>query len=98
MTAVLPAALPAALLAALVATVWLGCLGFARLASPLDRLHCAAFVNAAGGALLIAVALAADGLSIRTLKTVLAVAAGLAAGAACSHGLGRALMLRSRGG
>ncbi len=44
------------LLGLLVAVTWLGCLGFVRLRSPLDRLHCAAFVNATGGLLLAAVA------------------------------------------
>lgn len=77
--------------------MWLGCAGFARLRAPLDRLHCAAFVNAAGGAMLVAVAAAADGASVRTFKTALAVAASLAAGSAVSHALGRALVQRSRG-
>lgn len=37
------------LLSLLVAVTWLGCVGFARLRAPLDRLHCAAFVNATAG-------------------------------------------------
>lgn len=84
------------LLGLLVAVTWLGCLGFARLRSPLDRLHCAAFVNAAGGLLLAAVALAADGPSDRAFKVLLTVAVTLLAGSALSHAVGRALLYRGR--
>ncbi len=83
-----------ALLAMLVLAAWLGCVGFARLRSPLDRLHCVTFVNAACGAALVAVAFVADGLSDRALKTLLLVIAALFSGAAVAHATGRALVLR----
>ncbi len=86
------------LLGVLVAVTWLGCLGFARLRTPLDRLHCASFVNAAGGMLLAAIAFAADGASDRAFKILLMVAVTLLAGAALSHALGRALLYRGRYG
>ena len=84
------------LLGLLVAVTWLGCLGFARLRSPLDRLHCAGFVNAAGGIVLAAVALAADGPSDRAFKVLLTVAVTLVAGSALSHAVSRALLYRGR--
>ena len=84
------------LLGLLVAVTWLGCLGFARLRSPLDRLHCAGFVNAAGGIVLAAVAFAADGPSDRAFKVLLTVAVTLVSGAALSHAVGRALLYRGR--
>ena len=86
------------LLGLLVAVTWLGCLGFARLRSPLDRLHCAGFVNAATGVLLAAVAFAADGPSDRAFKVLLTVAVSLVAGSALSHAIGRALLYRGRFG
>ncbi len=86
------------LLGLLVAVTWLGCLGFARLRSPLDRLHCASFVNAAAGVLLAAVAFLADGPSDRAFKVLLTVAVSLVAGSALSHAVGRALLYRGRFG
>ena len=82
----------------LVAATWLGCLGFARLRMPLDRLHCAAFVNAAAGLLLAVTAFAADGASDRAFKVLLTVAVSLVSGAALSHAIGRALIYRGRFG
>ena len=87
-----------ALLGLLVAVVWLGCLGFARLCSPLDRLHCAAFVNAVVGGVLTAIAFAADGPSDRAFKVLLTVAVTLLTGSALSHAVGRALLYRGRFG
>ena len=86
----------AVLLAVLVGVTWLGCLGFARLRTPLDRLHCAAFVNVAAGALLVAVAFCADGSSVRAWKVLFAAAASVLGGAALSHAAGRALLYRDR--
>lgn len=83
-----------ALLVLLVLAAWLGCAGFARLRSPLDRLHCATFVNAACGAALAAVALVADGASDRALKILLLAVTTLLAGAVLAHATGRALVLR----
>jgi len=84
------------LLVLLVAVTWLGCLGFARLRTPLDRLHCAAFVNVAAGAVLVALAFVADGSSTRAWKVMAAVLVSVAGGAALSHAAGRALLYRDR--
>ena len=86
------------LLGLLVAVTWLGCLGFARLRTPLDRLHCASFVNAAAGVLLALVAFVADGPSDRAFKILLMVAVTLVSGAVLSHAVGRALLYRGRFG
>ena len=84
------------LLAMLVGVTWLGCLGFARLRDPLDRLHCAAFLNVAGGAVLVVLAFAADGPSDRAWKVLVAVLASIGGGAVLSHAAGRALLYRGR--
>ncbi len=83
-----------ALLALVVLSAWLGCAGFARLRSPLDRMHCVAFVYATAGSALVLAAFIADGLSGRALKILLVVASSLLTGAATSHAIGRALVLR----
>ena len=75
-----------------------GCLGFARLRFPLDRLHCATFVNAVSGLLLAMTAFAADGPSDRAFKVLLTVAVSLVFGSALSHAVGRALIYRGRFG
>lgn len=83
-----------ALLALLVLIAWLGAAGFARLAWPLDRLHCVTFVNVACGTL----ALAAAGLSGATaddvIKVVFLLAALLVGGAAIGHATARAIVRR----
>jgi len=78
----------------MVAACWLGTLGFVRLRTPLDRVHCVTFVNAAAGAAVIAAAFVADGASDRALKIVLIVVVNLLAGAAVSHMTGRAITQR----
>ncbi len=85
----------AALLAVVVGATWLGCLGFTRLRTPLDRLHCVAFVNAAAGTALCVAAFLADGPSTRAWKILLIVLVSLCYGAALSHASGRALWLRA---
>ncbi len=85
----------AALLSLLVLAAWLAAAGLARLASPLDRLHAASFANAAAAILLPAIALVSDGVSTRTLKTVLIGALLLVGGAVASHAAGRAILARS---
>ncbi len=90
------AAIITALLAVMVAAAWLGCLGFARLRTPLDRLHCVAFVNATAGIALTIAAFVADGLaSTRAWKILLMTMVSLGAGAALSHASGRALWMRA---
>lgn len=81
-------------LAIAVLAAWLGTAGFYRLASPLDRLHCATFINVvAGGGILIAACLA-DGASVRVAKLVILILAMLLTGAAVAHATARALLLR----
>lgn len=82
------------LLALLVASAWLGAAGFVRLRAPLDRLHCATFVNATCGPALLAAALLADGLTGRVLKILLLVLLNLLTGAALSAASGRAILHR----
>ena len=86
------------LLVLLVVVTWLGCLGFARLRTPMDRLHCAAFVNVAVGAVLVVVAFLSDGPSTRAWKVLATVVAGVAGGAVLSHAVARALFYRDRFG
>jgi multicomponent Na+:H+ antiporter subunit G len=85
-----------ALLALAVLACWLGAAGFARLNSPLDRLHCVTFVNAAAGIAILVAAFVADGISARAIKILVLNAAALASGAALAHATGRALLLRQR--
>ncbi len=85
----------AVLLAVVVAGTWLGCVGFARLRVPLDRLHCVTFVNTVAGTALTAAAFIADGPSTRALKILLITVVSLAYGAALSHAAGRALWVRA---
>lgn len=82
------------LLALVVLTAWLGCIGFARLRSALDRVHCVAFVNTAAGTALTVAAFVADGGSSRAFKILLVACLSLLAGAAMSHATGRALVER----
>ena len=81
----------AALLALVVLAAWIGCAGFARLRTPLDRMHCVAFVNATAGLALTVAAFVSDGLSDRALKILLMAATLLLVGSAMSHATGRAI-------
>ncbi len=78
----------------MVAVAWLGAAGFARLRTPLDRLHCVTFVNAGCGLALLAASLAGDGFSNRTGNILFVVAINLLGGAAGSYTVGRALRVR----
>ncbi len=81
------------LLGIAVLAAWLGCAGFLRLRTALDRMHCVAFVYATAGSALTAAAFVSDGPSDRALKMLLLTVVGLLAGAAMSHATGRALLL-----
>ncbi|HEX4024935.1 MAG TPA: monovalent cation/H(+) antiporter subunit G [Steroidobacteraceae bacterium] len=77
-----------------VAAAWVGVAAFARLRTPLARIHAVTFVNlTAGGAITLA-AFLSEGLTSRTLKCALLWAAVMTIGALLSHASGRALMLR----
>lgn len=84
----------AILLGITVLSVWLGCLGFVRLRTPLDRLHCATFVSVAGGISLTLAVLVQDGLTSRSWKTSALLLLTLFVGSATSHAVGRAIYLR----
>ena len=84
----------AILLALCVAAVWLGCAGFIRLSSNLDRIHCIAFVNATAGLSLTTAIFIADGPSVRAIKVLLITVVSLVGGAAASHAMGAALLDR----
>lgn len=87
-----------ALLAAAVLSVWLGAAGFARLAWPLDRLHCVTFVNLTCGALTLAAAALWGGSADDVIKLALLFGALTVGGAALAHATGRALVRRRRVG
>lgn len=82
------------LLAASVSCCWLACLGFARLRTPFDRMHCASFVNVVAVPLMVAAAFVADGSSQRAWKFLAAAAISFVAGGAGAHAAGRALWQR----
>lgn len=88
------AAIVAALLGLAVLVAWLGAAGFARLRSPLDRLHAITFVAVGSGAALALAALVSDGLSTRFIKIVLLDCVCLISGAVSAHAVGRALAVR----
>lgn len=84
----------AALLVLLVAAVWLGAVGFARLAWPLDRLHCVTFVNITCGALILAAAGLWGGAADDVIKVALLLGALLVGGAAIAHATARMIVQR----
>ncbi|HEY3912048.1 MAG TPA: monovalent cation/H(+) antiporter subunit G [Stellaceae bacterium] len=86
------------LLGAAVLSAWLGCYGFVRFKTALDRLHCAAFVNVAAGFAITLAVLVQDGATDRLLKMIAVWAVLPLAGAATSHAIGRALVLRDGAG
>lgn len=73
---------------------WVGAIGFLRLHSFLDRLHCITFVNVACGLMLIGAALVGGGISSRSLKIIVIVAINVLSGAVTSHASARALVTR----
>ena len=82
------------LLVIVVLATWLGCAGFARLRTPLDRMHSVAFVNATAWVALTVAAFVSDGFSSRALKILAITIVNLVAGGAMSHATGRAVLLR----
>ncbi len=86
------------LLGAAVLSAWLGCFGFVRMKTALARLHCAAFVYVAAGFAITLAVLVQDGATDRLLKMIAIWAILLLGGAATSHAIGRALILRDGAG
>lgn len=80
------------------ATAWIGALGFARLRSSLDRLHCVTFVYVGCGIPLAIAAFVADGLSSRALKMLLLTMVALVAGASLNQVAARAIFNRDETG
>ena len=81
-----------------VLSAWLGALGFARLTSALDRLHCIAFVNVGCGLPIIAAGFVADGPSTRAFKILLLWLVAMIAGAAVNQAAARAIFTRDEAG
>ncbi len=86
------------LLGLMAVCVWIGCVGFARLSSPLDRLHCVTFVAASAGPLAAALAFVTDGASDRAWKVLLLVVLMLVNGAALTHATARTIAWRETTG
>jgi len=84
-----------ALLALAVLMAWLGVAGFARLAWPLDRLHCVTFVNVTCGALILIAAVVSGGSADDVIKVVVLLGALLVGGAAVAHATARAILRRA---
>ncbi|HZT87145.1 MAG TPA: monovalent cation/H(+) antiporter subunit G [Stellaceae bacterium] len=82
------------LLGLAILAAWVGGFGLLRLRTPLERLHCIAFVNAGAGSLLGIAVWLQDGVTSRSVKTLLVLVILLFAGAAVAHATGRALLLR----
>lgn len=81
-----------------VLSAWIAALGFARLTSPLDRLHCVSFVTIGSGLPVALAAFVADGPSIRAFKILLMVVIGLVAGSVVTHAVARAMFTRTEAG
>lgn len=82
------------LLAGAVLAVWLAALAFLRLRAALDRLHCVTFANLVGGLFLTAAVIVQGGADSRSWKAAAVLALLLFVGAATSHAIGRAVLLR----
>lgn len=82
------------LLALCVLTAWLGAAGFARLAWPLDRLHCVTFVNVACGAFALLAAALWGGSADDVVKVAFLLGALLVGGAIIGHATARAIVRR----
>jgi multisubunit Na+/H+ antiporter MnhG subunit len=87
-----------AVLVLIVLSVWLGCVGYARLRTAYDRLHCVTFVAASAGPLVVLMAFLADGPSDRAWKILLTVLLVVVNGTALTHATGRALGWRDMSG
>ncbi len=86
------------LLGCAVLSAWLGCIGFLRFESALDRLHCVAFVSAGGGIAVTLAVIVQDGMSDRSWKALAVLIILLLGGAALMHAAGRAMAVRGEAG
>ena len=83
----------ALLLAAGVTAVWLAAIAFARLATPLERIHAVSFANIAGGAAITIAAMIASTPAAAGKCALIWLVTALSS-ALLSHVTGRALLLR----
>ncbi len=86
------------LLALAVASAWLGAIGFARLKSSMDRLHCATFTTLGAGLPIVIAAFVEDGMAQRPFKILLLFAVALIAGASVNQAIARAIFTRDEVG
>ncbi len=86
------------LLALAVASAWLGAIGFARLKSSMDRLHCATFTTLGAGLPIVIAAFVEDGMAQRSFKILLLFAVALVAGASVNQAIARAIFIRDEVG
>lgn len=89
MTILVAALLTVAVLAALV-----GAIAFARMATPLEKLHPGAFVAVVSGGAISGAGFATVGVTGQSIKMVLILIVLVASGALSNHAIGRALHLR----
>ena len=82
------------LLALAVASAWLGAVGFARLESSMDRLHCATFTTLGAGLPIVIAAFVEDGVSQRPFKILLLFVVAFVAGASVNQAIARAIFTR----
>ena len=86
------------LLALALASAWLGAIGFARLRSSMDRLHCATFITLGAGLPIVVAAFVADGPSQRAFKILLLFIVAFVAGASVNQAIARAVFTRDEVG
>ena len=86
------------LLAFALAAAWLRAIGFARLKSSMDRLHCATFTTVGAGIPFALAAFAEDGASQRSFKILLLVVVAVVAGASVNQAIARAIFTRDEAG
>ena len=77
---------------------WIGAIGFARLESSMDRLHCASFTTLGAGLPVVIAAFVADGPSQRAFKILLLFVIALVAGASVNQAIARAIFTRDEVG
>ena len=84
------------LLALSVLASWVGAIGFLRLRTAYDRLHCVTLASAGTGLPLAGVGFVSDGLSARAIKILLLAIIVLISGSAVGHATARALLIREQ--
>lgn len=83
------ALLTIAVMSALLATI-----AFARMATPLERLHAGGFLGAVSGSAIVGAGFATVGVTGQSIKMLLILIVLVLSGALANHAIGRALYLR----